>query len=263
MKVTVLGCGSSGGVPRIGNVWGACDPAEPKNRRRRCSILVEKTSANGVTRILVDTSPDLRMQLLDAGISALDAVVFTHEHADHTHGIDELRALALLGRARVKVWADQRTGEMLLGRFGYCFYTPPNSDYPPILDLNRLEAYEPVTITGAGGPVTLLPFELDHGNIQALGLRIGSFAYTPDLNGIPERSVAALTGLDLWLIDALRPTKHPSHFSLAEALEAVQRLGAKRAVLTNMHIDLDYATLQRTLPANVEPAYDGMELAIG
>jgi phosphoribosyl 1,2-cyclic phosphate phosphodiesterase len=213
-----------------------------------------------VTRLLVDTSPDLRLQLLDAGVSHLDAVLFTHEHADHTHGIDELRALALLNRAKVQVYADQRTGEMLLGRFGYCFYTPPDSDYPPILDLNRLTAGEPLTIDGKGGAITALPFELDHGNIQALGFRIGGFAYTPDLNGIPDGSLGALQGLDLWLVDALRPTPHPSHLSLPETLRWIDRMKPARAVLTNMHIDLDYATLASTLPDNVEPAFDGMVL---
>jgi phosphoribosyl 1,2-cyclic phosphate phosphodiesterase len=260
IRITVLGCGSSAGVPRIGGVWGACDPANPKNRRRRCSILIERGGPDGVTRLLIDTSPDLRLQLLDAGVSHLDAVLFTHEHADHTHGIDELRAVALLNRAKVQVYADQRTGEMLLGRFGYCFYTPPDSDYPPIIDLNRLTAYEPLTVAGKGGEITTLPFELDHGNIQALGFRVGGFAYTPDLNGIPDASLPLLENLDLWLVDALRPTPHPSHFSLPETLQWIARLKPKRAVLTNMHIDLDHAALATSLPAGVEPAFDGMVL---
>jgi phosphoribosyl 1,2-cyclic phosphate phosphodiesterase len=260
IRITVLGCGSSAGVPRVGNNWGACDPSNPRNRRRRCSILVERRTGEGVTRLLVDTSPDLRMQLLDADVCALDAVLFTHEHADHTHGIDELRAVALATRSKVQVYADQRTGEMLLGRFGYCFYTPPNSDYPPILDLNRMTAYEPLRIDGAGGAIEVLPFELDHGNIQALGFRIGGFAYTPDLNGIPERSLAVLEGLDLWLVDALRPTPHPSHFSLPETLQWIERLAPKRAVLTNLHIDIDYEAVKAQLPPHVEPAFDGMVL---
>jgi phosphoribosyl 1,2-cyclic phosphate phosphodiesterase len=160
----------------------------------------------------------------------------------------------------VQVYADQRTGEMLLGRFGYCFYTPPNSDYPPILDLNRMTAYETLRIDGAGGPIEALPFELDHGNIQALGFRIGGFAYTPDLNGIPEASMAALEGLDLWLVDALRPMPHPSHLSLPETLQWIERLAPRRAVLTNMHIDIDYEAVRKVLPLGVEPAFDGMVL---
>ena len=260
--LTILGCGSSGGVPRIGGDWGSCDPANPKNRRRRCSVLLSQTSTQGTTRVLVDTSPDMRDQMLSANIRDIDAVLYTHEHADHTHGIDELRAFFLMKRGKVQVWADEPTGQMLMSRFGYCFYTAPGSDYPPIINLNRLVAGEEVTITGAGGAITALPFRVHHGNIDALGFRIGATAYVPDLNGIPEASLPALRNLDLLIIDALRRTPHPSHFSLPETLSWIERLNPKRAVITNMHVDLDFDTLRRELPSHIEPAYDGLELAI-
>ncbi len=261
-SLTILGCGSSGGVPRVGNDWGHCDPANPKNRRRRCSVLVTKTGAHGTTRVLIDTSPDLREQMLSHGVTDIDAVLYTHEHADHTHGIDDLRAFYLLKRQRVEVWADEATGQMLTTRFAYCFYTAPGSDYPPILNLNRMAPQRAVTIAGAGGDITALPFRLHHGNIDALGFRIGDTAYTPDVDGVPDESLAALEGLDLWVVDGLRRTKHPSHWSLAQTLEWIARMRPKRAVITNMHVDLDFETLVRVLPAGVEPAYDGMELTL-
>ena len=258
--ITILGCGSSGGVPRIGGDWGRCDPANPMNRRRRCSILVELHTHSGTTRVLVDTSPDLREQMLSSSVRDLDAVLYTHEHADHTHGIDELRAFFLMKRARVPVWADDTTAQLLNSRFAYCFYTPPSSDYPAILDLNRLVAGERMTVSGAGGSLTTLPFKVHHGNIDALGFRFGRIAYTPDLNGVPDESLEALAGLDLWIIDALKRTPHPSHFSLGDALKWIDRMKPRRAILTNMHVDMDYETLRRELPPNVEPAYDGMKL---
>lgn len=260
--LTILGCGSSAGVPRIGNDWGQCDPANPKNRRRRCSVLVTKTGTGGQTRVLIDTSPDLREQMLSSGTADIDGVLMTHEHADHTHGIDDLRAFYLRKRRRVSVWADEPTGHMLTTRFAYCFYTAPGSDYPPIIDLRRLAAGSPVSIGGAGGDIESLPFRVHHGNIDALGFRIGNVAYTPDLNGVPDESLPALSGLDVWIVDALRRSKHPSHWSLPETLQWIGRLQPKRAVITNMHIDLDFDTLQRELPAYVEPAFDGLELAI-
>ncbi|MGF7162654.1 phosphoribosyl 1,2-cyclic phosphate phosphodiesterase [Rhodoligotrophos appendicifer] len=260
LRVTILGCGSSAGVPRIGNHWGVCDPENPKNRRRRCSILIEKTGDSGVTRILVDTTPDVREQLLMADVGILDGVIFTHDHADHCHGIDELRAVAINGRRRVRVWADERTMGELHARFGYCFETPPGSSYPPILTAHPIVAGEPVEIDGPGGTIQILPFDLEHGDIMALGLRIGNLAYTPDVNGIPDAALATLENLDIWVIDALRPMPHPTHFDLETALLWIERMHPRRAVLTNMHIDLDYAQLRRSLPAHIEPAFDGMQL---
>jgi phosphoribosyl 1,2-cyclic phosphate phosphodiesterase len=262
LTLTILGCGSSGGVPRIGNDWGKCDPDNPKNRRRRCSALVTRTGPDGATRLLLDTSPDLREQMLAANIPGIDAVLYTHEHADHTHGIDDLRAFYLRKRDRVQVWADESTGQMLTTRFAYCFYTAPGSDYPPIINLNRLTAGTSVTISGAGGDITALPFRVHHGNIHSLGFRIGNTVYLPDVNGIPEESLRALEDLDLWIVDALRRTRHPSHWSLPETLEWITRIKPKHAIITNMHVDLDFETLARELPENVEPAYDGMTLAL-
>lgn len=258
---TILGCGSSGGVPRVGQGWGACNPENPKNRRRRCSILVQRQSALGQTTVLIDTSPDLREQLLDAKVERLDAVLYSHDHADHTHGIDDLRPLALIQRERIKVYADEATSKLLHDRFGYCFETPAGSDYPPILQEHRIREGREVTITGQGGEVSALPFPMQHGSTQALGFRIGDAAYSCDVNDLPAASLQALEGLDLWVVDALRYRPHPSHFSVDETLSWIARLKPKRAVLTNLHTDLDYDELKSRLPANVKPAYDGMKLS--
>jgi phosphoribosyl 1,2-cyclic phosphate phosphodiesterase len=258
LTFTILGCGSSGGVPRPGTGWGACDPNNPKNRRRRCSLLVERKSADGVTRILVDTGPDLREQLLDADVTWLDAVLYSHEHADHTHGIDDLRGLFMKNRRRVDAYADDATTRMMMTRFAYCFVQPPGSDYPPIVKMHSMKAGEPLTIDGKGGPIEVLPFLMDHGDIQALGFRFGNVAYSSDLHDLPEVSVPAVTGLDVWIVDALRYHPHPSHFSVADAVRWIDRLQPKRAILTNMHTDLDYDTLAVQVPGNVVPAHDGM-----
>ena len=258
--ITILGCGSSGGVPRVGQGWGACDPAEPKNERQRCSILVERRGEAGTTRVLVDLSPDLRRQLLANGVRFLDAIVLTHPHADHVHGIDDVRPLVLGARKRIAVYMDEATSRDVTRKFGYVFSTPPGSSYPPLLDEHRLLAGEAQSFDGAGGSIAVTPFRLEHGEIDALGLRVGDVAYTPDLNGIPPESERFLEGLDLWIIDALRYRPHPSHFSLAEALAEIARFRPKRAVLTNLHNDLDYATLRAEVPPGVEPAYDGMAL---
>ncbi|HSI39205.1 MAG TPA: MBL fold metallo-hydrolase [Xanthobacteraceae bacterium] len=263
LRFTILGCGSSGGVPRVGQGWGACDPAEPRNRRRRCSMLVDRLDRNGAaTRVLIDTSPDLREQLLGADVQRLDAVLFTHEHADHTHGIDDLRPLALHNRRRVDVFLDSETSAMLHQRFGYCFSTPPGSEYPPILSEHRFAHGTAITVTGPGGTVEAIPFRQQHGAIIAYGFRVGGLAYSSDLHDVPEESLEFLADLDVWIVDALRPSPHPSHFSLAEALAWIERLKPRRAVLTNLHTDLDYASLRRSLPDHIEPAFDGMTITI-
>ena len=262
LTFTILGCGSSSGVPRLGFGWGACDPNNPKNRRRRCSLLVERRGPHGVTRVLVDTSPDLREQLLDAGVAHLDGVLFTHEHADHTHGIDDLRPLAIHQRRRLPVYLDEPTSHSMHARFGYCFEKPSGSSYPPILEERRLEAGAELAIGGEGGPITALPFLQDHGDIPSLGYRFGALAYSCDLNGLPAASVAALAGLDIWIVDALRYTPHPSHFTVDDALEWIGRIKPRRAIITNMHVDLDYEELRSRLPAHVEPAYDGMKFSL-
>ncbi len=263
LTFTILGCGSSSGVPRPGLGWGACDPDNPKNRRRRCSLLVERRAATGgATRLLVDTSPDLRVQLLDAGIDVLDAVLFTHEHADHSHGIDDLRPLFLKQRRRLEVYLNEPTSRALHARFGYCFMTPPGSEYPPILNEHRLVPGQMVKIEGAGGAIEALPVLLDHGDIPCLGFRFAGVAYCADLHGMPKESEQNLAGLDLWIVDALRHRPHPSHFSVADALSWIERVKPKRAILTNLHADLDYAALKAQLPPHIEPAYDGMEISV-
>lgn len=258
LEVTILGCGSSGGVPRIGDHWGACDRKNPKNRRRRCSILVRRASSQGVTSLLVDSSPDLRQQLLDTDTGWLDGVVYTHIHADHTHGIDELRAVAINGKRCVRIWADRSTMDSLRRRFAYCFETPPASDYPPILDPHVITPPSTARVDGLGGAIEAQSFPLEHGAMEALGFRFGALAYTPDVSNIPDESIDSLRGLDVWIVDALRPAPHPSHFNVALALDWIDRLKPRHAILTNMHLDLDYETLKRDLPRGVEPAFDGL-----
>lgn len=261
LTVTILGCGSSGGVPRVAQGWGKCDPHEPRNRRRRCSILVTRTNGRGeATNVLVDTSPDLRDQMLRANVVDLSGVLFTHDHADHTHGIDDLRPYFVQTRRRMDAWLDPGTSPQLRERFSYVFESAPGSDYPPIMNEHHMVPGEITTISGPGGDIEAKPFRLPHGNVEALGLRFGDMAYTPDLSAIPHEALDYLKGLDLWIVDALRIAPHPSHFTLAEALGWIEHLKPKRAVLTNLHTDLDYETLRRSVPENVQPAYDGLTL---
>lgn len=259
LEARILGCGSSGGVPRLGNLWGDCDPAEPRNARSRCSLLLTRHGPRGVTRVLVDTSPDLRAQLLAAEVGELDGVVWTHAHADHVHGIDDLRMIAFNMRSRLQCWADVPTHAALIQRFGYAFETPPGSSYPPICDLHRIEGE--IVIDGAGGEIRLTPFDLVHGDITALGLRCGGLAYLPDVSEIPDAAWRHLDGLGCMIVDALRRKPHPSHAHLDLTLEWIARAAPARAVLTNMHFDLDYATLEAETPEHVSPAFDGMTLA--
>ncbi|WGH78027.1 MBL fold metallo-hydrolase [Jannaschia ovalis] len=260
LRFTILGCGSSGGVPRLGGNWGDCDPANPKNARRRCSLLVERITEAGTTRVLVDTSPDMRAQLLDAGIGHLDGVVWTHQHADHVHGLDDLRMIVFNRRKMLDIWADDATFEALERRFGYAFETPPGSSYPPILNRHRLDG--PVSIDGPGGRLSVLPIQVDHGDIDALGLRFGDLVYMPDVNAIPEQAEWLLSGLKVWILDALRRTPHPSHLSLAESLQWLERMKPERGILTNMHVDLDWATVDAETPETITPAWDGMVIEL-
>jgi phosphoribosyl 1,2-cyclic phosphate phosphodiesterase len=262
LKFTILGCGSSGGVPRPALGWGDCDPADPKNRRRRTSLLVERREPAGVTRVLVDTSPDLREQLLDAEVDWLDGVLYSHEHADHTHGIDDLRALFIKQRQPIDVYLDEPTAAVMMVRFAYCFRSPPGSDYPPIVREHTLAAGRPIAIAGKGGTIAALPYRQEHGDITSYGFRFGKLAYSCDLSGMPAESAAALGGLDVWIVDALRYRPHPSHFSLDDALSWIERLKPRRAILTNLHADLDYAELRKRLPPHVEPAFDGMAFEV-
>ncbi|WP_146585766.1 MBL fold metallo-hydrolase [Puniceibacterium confluentis] len=256
LRLTILGCGSSGGVPRLGGHWGDCDPENPRNTRLRCSVLVERETTDGITRVLIDTSPDLRAQLLGKNIGALDAVVYTHAHADHVHGIDDLRMIVFNMRARLPVWADAPTKASLLERFGYAFVQPEGSTYPPILDMHDIDG--PFTIGGRGGDISLTPFAVNHGSIDALGFRIADIAYLPDVKEIPDDVWPHLQGLDCWILDALRRTPHPTHAHLAQSLDWIARAQPRRAVLTNMHIDLDHATLDAETPDHITPAFDGM-----
>lgn len=258
IRATILGCGSSGGVPRLGGIWGDCDPSEPKNRRRRCSLLVERQGPGGTTRVLIDTGPDLVPQLLDAGVGTLDAVVYTHPHADHCHGIDDLRQVVFNARRILPLWADAPTAEALVNRFGYVFATPEGSQYPPICALNLIEG--PITVDGPGGSFTLIPFRVQHGDITSLGFRIGGLVYLPDVSAIPEPAWPLIEGAPVFIIDALRPQPHPSHAHLALALEWIARARPARAILTNMHFDMDYATVARQTPDHVDPAFDGMQI---
>jgi phosphoribosyl 1,2-cyclic phosphate phosphodiesterase len=260
LTVTILGCGSSAGVPRLGGSegrgdWGACDPDNPKNRRRRCSLLVRR----GESTVLVDTSPDLREQLLAARVTYLDAVLMTHPHADQTNGIDDLRPLTFLMKKRVEMHADTATLDHLMSQFSYCFATPRGSEYPPIITGHVIaEPFRPFEIRGAGGAIPVLAFWQRHGSVRSLGFRFGPIAYTSDASDLDEAAFAALSGLDCWIVDALRYKRHPTHANVETALSWIARVKPKRAVLTNLHLDLDYATLAAELPPDVEPAYDGM-----
>ena len=259
LTFTILGCGSSMGVPRVALGWGDCDPNNPKNRRRRCSLLITRDNSDGQhTRVLIDVTPDCREQLLDAEVDWLDGVLITHEHADHTHGIDDLRPLFVHKRRRVDVWLDEPTSRALHARFGYCFMTPPGSEYPPILQEKRLVPGHTARISGQGGDIEALPVLQNHGDIPSLGFRIGNVAYSADIKCLPDESLPLMQGLDVWVVDALRKSPHPSHMNLSEALQWIERVKPKRAILTNLHTDMDYAALKAELPPHIEPGFDGM-----
>ena len=251
MRVTILGCGTSGGVPRAGGHWGACDPTEPRNRRRRVSILVEK----GGTALLVDTSPDLRMQCLDHNIRRLDAVLYTHDHADHTHGIDELRTFAMTERRRVPVYGDAKTLATLRQRFDYVFESV--TGYPAICE--QIEIDGSFTV----GAIEVVPFQQQHGPVTSLGYRFGPIAYSTDLNGLNESAFEVLSGVETWIVDALRYDPHPTHAHLDLTLDWIRRVKPKRAILTHMTWDMDYRTLLARVPPGVEPAYDGLVVDTG
>lgn len=263
LEVTILGCGSSGGVPRAGQGWGACDPAEPRNRRRRCAILVEQTGPGGVTTVLIDTGPDLREQLIGAGVTRLDAVLYTHDHADHTHGIDDLRPIVLAMRRRIAVHADDVTAATLRQRFGYCFASPPGSDYPPIVDMHEFAPDTPVVIDGPGGAIAFEPITVEHGaGYRAFGFRFKDAVYCPDVSMIPMSSRAYFMDARMIILDALRYTRHPTHLSVDEALAYLADFAPTRAVLTNLHTDVDYRVLESRLPDHIVPAFDGMRIIL-
>jgi phosphoribosyl 1,2-cyclic phosphate phosphodiesterase len=262
LRLTILGCGSSPGTPRITGDWGACDPSNPKNSRLRAAALFERISQTGRTTVAIDTGPDFRAQMIAARVEKLDAVVYTHSHADHIHGIDDLRGYFLAQRRRVDIHADGATLTRLRDSFGYCFETPAGSSYPPIVEPHAIDHSAEFTISGEGGPITFRPLPQEHGDIISLGYRVENIAYCPDVSGFPDATAALLGGLDLLVIDALQYKPHPSHFSLGEALEWVERLKPKKALLTHMHIPLDYDEVMRGTPDHVEPAYDGQRFEV-
>ena len=254
MKLRLLGCGTSFGVPRIGGEWGDCDPDEPRNRRSRASILVSE----GETKILVDTSPDLRAQLLDAQVAELDAVVWTHDHADHCHGIDDLRAIFRRRGAPLPVYARPETLASLTSRFGYAF--EGKGGYPAIVDPRPLPDRLEI------GPVLLRIVDQPHGEITSAGIRFDaggrSLGYSTDLSDLTEEMAELFAGIGHWVVDALRRRPSPAHPHLERTLEWIARLRPGRAILTHMDISLDYRTLQRELPEGVEPGFDGMEVEL-
>ena len=261
-RFTILGCASSPGVPRINGDWGACDPANPKNRRTRAALLVEQIGENGgVTTVVIDTGPDFREQMVASGVKHLDAVVYTHAHADHLHGIDDIRGFFHAQQQRIPIYADPETMERIRAGFGYCLETPEGSGYPPIAEPFLIETPDShVTIRGAGGPITFEPILQVHGNINSYGFRIGDFAYCSDVSDFPEGQLSKLQGLDLLVIDCLQYRFHPSHLSLDQSLGWISRIAPKRAVLTHMHTPLDYDTVMAETPEHVEPAYDQMRI---
>ncbi|NSZ16734.1 MBL fold metallo-hydrolase [Agrobacterium vitis] len=263
-RFTILGCSSSPGVPRINGDWGDCDPSNPKNRRTRASFLIEQIGPDGgKTVVLVDTGPDFREQMIRAGVQSLDAVVYSHAHADHLHGIDDLRGYSLMQRGRIPIYAEPETMRRIETGFGYCLKTPDGSNYPPIVLPHIIEDMnQPVEIDGAGGRIALLPLEQQHGDIISLGFRIGDVAYCSDVSDFPEKTVPRLAGLDVLVIDALQYREHPSHLSLSQSLAWIESLAPKRAILTHMHIPLDYETVLRETPDHVEPAYDQMQFEL-
>ena len=258
LRFTILGCGSSGGVPRLGGHWGNCDPNNVRNFRKRCSLLIQRFENNNVTNVLIDTTPDMRQQLLDAKIGKLDAVIYTHEHADHLHGLDDLRMIVINMQKRLPVFASKQTKNSILERFGYAFKTPKGSPYPPILDMNDLT--ETLEIQGAGGPIKFTSFDVDHGNILVSAIKVNDVLYTPDISKV--RNDTELRDLDYWILDSLRYKPHPSHVNLEQALGLIDRYKPKKAILTNLHVDLDYLTLLNETPDNVVPAHDGLQIKL-
>ena len=270
LEITVLGCGSSGGVPRVGGDWGACDSQNPKNRRRRCSILVEywqgneNTPDNEKTCVLVDTSPDLREQLLDVEIDHIDALLYTHDHGDQTHGIDDLRAVSYRQGKRIPVYMDKQTDKVLTKRFDYCFETPKGRKHPPILEKQaNIKPGQIIKLKGAGPDLSVRVFEAGHGTIPALGFVFDEqIAYLPDAHSLEPEVLSSIENLDFWIVDALRYHSHPTHAHIDKTLYWGAQAKTKKLVFTNLHIDMDYQTLLDELLGPHEPAYDGMKIRL-
>lgn len=256
MRVTVLGCGGSGGVPLATGEWGVCDPTNPKNRRRRPSILIEDEELT----ILVDTGPDVREQLLDAACRRIDAILYTHAHADHVHGLDDLRAFNNVMGRPIDAFGTEGTLAAIRERFAYAFEAiePGHGFYRPQLIARIITEYEPFRV----GHLDVLPFRQDHGLSLSTGFRIGRFAYSTDVVGLDEQAFEALTGVEVWIVDCLREWPHITHAHLAQTLEWIDRVGAERAILTHMNHQADYDVLAAKLPPGVEPGYDGLVLEL-
>lgn len=271
-RATILGCGSSGGVPRVGGAdgrgdWGRCDPKEPKNRRLRCSLLVERAhetkgfGREATTSVVIDTSPDFRAQMLAAEVAHVDAVLLTHDHADQTHGLDDLRAFAIRKRRRIPVHLDRTTAGGAVERFRYCFEQAEGSWYPAILDERTMPPPGGTfAIAGAAGDIPFTPFLQQHGQVKSLGFRIGDLAYSSDVNGLPPESFAILAGVKIWIVDALQIEPHGTHANLETTLGWIARVKPARAILTNLHVTMDFRALKESLPPGVEPAYDGLRV---
>lgn len=257
IRIRVLGCGSSGGVPRIDGDWGDCNPKNKKNRRLRCSLLVERGRSpdafktGELTRLLIDTSPDMREQLLAAGIKDVDAVTYTHIHADQTHGIDDLRAIIYKRGERLKAYMDRETWDIMSVRFDYIFQTPDGSLYPPLMDARVLDLPSDFEINRAGGPIKVSAFPVQHGRLRISGFRFGSVAYTPDVSDLTDGARDVLQDTPLWVVDALREKPHPTHAHLELSLSWISQLSIRSAILTNLHIDLDYDALNRKCPSSL------------
>ena len=265
LEITILGCGSSGGVPRADGNWGACDPADPRNRRSRCSLLARRPSNDGAeqaTTVLIDTSPDFQSQAAASGARRIDAVLFTHDHADQTHGIDDLRAFAIRERRRMPCHMDAATHATLTRRFAYIFRG--EGAYPAICDDHLIPEHgQAWSVDGPSGAIPIVTFDQDHGfGVRSVGYRLGPVAYSSDVVELGPDAFDALRGVKVWIVDALRYTPHPTHSHLERTLEWIARVKPERAILTNMHIDLDFATLARQLPPGVEPAVDGLRFTV-
>jgi phosphoribosyl 1,2-cyclic phosphate phosphodiesterase len=264
LELTILGSGSSGGVPRADGNWGVCDPADPRNSRTRCSMMLRQPSGEGPERwttVVVDAAPEFRMQTAAAGTKRLDALLMTHDHADQAHGIDDIRAFAQRQRARIPVHADAATQETLLRRFGYIFRG--EKSYPAIADIVAIPPHgQAWQVDGPSGAIPVVTFDQDHGEVRSVGYRFGPIAYSSDVLTLDDAAFEAMAGVELWIVDALRYTPHPTHAHVERALGWIERLKPRQAVLTNLHIDLDYEALTSRLPPGVSAAFDGMRIEL-
>ena len=259
LSVTILGCGSSGGVPRLSDGWGLCDPNNIKNNRLRCSILLTHETILGKSWYLIDTSPDLRQQLLKAKINYLDGVIFTHSHADHMHGIDDLRMIFFKRKSRIPIWGNYETLNRISISFKYLLEQEQGTKYPPILISNTInDKNDNFILNGTSGEILVEPLLVKHGDIDALGFKINKMAYIPDISDFYQDTFSKLYNLDILIIDALRRNPHPAHAHLEKTLNWIEKLKPKKAILTNMHNDLDYEAIKQETPENVEPAHDGL-----